>query len=1251
MARPKPGLLVRVAPATRPALIALVSFGILSGISALTIALGMAWLVTAVASGTPITAPATLVVGALLARGLLTAGGEYAAHRAGLACATAVRGVVLRRWLGLPVESRPEPSEATTLIGDGVAAIEPYVARYLPALATSVIVPALTLLVLAVVDIWSALIVLLTLPLLPVFAALIGMHTRDQTRSRMTALTRMAGHFVDVVQGLPTLVAYGRADHQVTVVAEVGDQHRRATVRTLRTAFMSTAALELLATISVALVAVSVGLRLAYGTIDLQVGLTAILLAPEAYWPIRRVGAEFHNAAAGAETLQDLSADLDGPTERPTDWPAARPNDGRARDQTVPPSASTIAACRITYGYPGADPALSDVTYTTQNAPGLTVLTGPSGGGKSTLLELLAGLRTPSTGSVSCPPTHLATQRPLLISGTVLDNLALGAPAVTQKAATEALIAVGLWGAVNPRGGLDAVVGDDGFGLSAGQRARLALARAFLSDAPVLLLDEPTAHIAEDSVGDIRQLLTAQATQRPVIVATHDSELVAVADEHWRASLASTPPVPPPAPVGSTAPSEPAPTTPPAPVESTAPPGPGRAPSETRASPDTQPVATVTAERASNLEDGGERVAGGGRVARGERVAGGQRVAGGEPAIWSLIGQTDRLRLACLLGGLSVASGVALTATSGWLIVQASFQPVVLTLLVAIVGVRTFGLARPLLRYAERVVSHDVALADLSRRRADLFARLVPLTPARLGRRSRADFLTALVRDLDDVVDRQVRVQVPWVGTVIASVVAVGVLAWALPMAAAVVAAGAVAALAVGEVTSRLEQARQDVAVQERGRVLAAATTLTAQIGAIQAVGGWVHSSIDAPAAGGGTRSDGQLDGAGTAAPYPRVLANLAAREAAYARAETRLIQVRCVGIGASWAVIAVVTAFVGWLAATGFAGATLSAPWAALVALTPMALAESWTALPDVGGAKARARSAQARLDEVLNQLPAVSLESDTTLTDAATPVELHNISASWSAMPRPRHSSAPGVNGPQNDPGADRQPGTLDLAALTLPLLHTGDRVQLTGPNGAGKSTALAVLARDLDPVQGSYRVAGHDTCRLSVDSVRARIAVIDDEPHAFAGTVRANLALANPGAGDESIRAALHTVDLTRWLDALPAGLDSLLSGLSGGERARLSMARAVLSRRPIVLMDEPAAHLDDATATLAVSGVCRSVPLDGAGPHREQVRAGPTVIAVNHRPQAWTGFQTFDITQSDPGDDAGAAHDMDSAPMSP
>lgn len=1142
-----------MAPATRPALLLLIALGVASGVAALVVAVGMAWLVTSVATGSAVTMPIALVASALLIRGILAAIGESAARQAGLACASAVRSAVLSRWLCLPVESRPGGQEATTLAGEGVEALETYVARYVPALVTAAIVPALALGILAVVDIWSALVVLFTLPLLPLFAALIGMHTRDQTRHRMATMTQLAGHFMDVVKGLPTLVAYGRAEHQSTVVRDVGDRHRRATVRTLRTAFLSTAALELLATISVAMVAVGVGLRLAYGTIDLQVGLTAILLAPEAYWPIRRVGTEFHNAAHGAEVLDDLSTELIAPPAGRYPTPSVDPDevsgdpediiDGGAKsaeDQT------TLGVRGVSYGYLGNADVLHKITRTTPSRPGLTVLTGPSGCGKSTVLELLAGLRTPRVGVVTCPQAHLAAQRPLLISGTVWENFALTRGATREKAEAT-LRAVSLWEIVYPRGGLEAVIGDDGFGLSAGQRGRMALARAMLSDTAVLLMDEPTAHIAEDSAPRIRALIADLARQRPVIVATHDPALITLADHRWELR-----------------------------------------PAERARTPEAPMAVVQTQQPATD-----SRVAPAGATAQDP-----------SPALWTAISPQNRLRLACALGGASVASGVALTAISGWLIVQASSQPVVLTLLVAIVGVRTFGLARPLLRYAERVVSHDVALDDLARRRADLFDSLVPLTPARLGRGSRATFLTAVVRDLDDVVDEQVRVRVPWAATVIASAVAIGVLAFALPWAAVVVAVGAAAALGIGEIASRWEQSRHDAAVHQRGAVLAATTTVAMHIDAIQAVGGWLRAALHA-----GVEDGQSTDTERASAREAQILVDLDKRQADYAHAETRLIRVRCYAIAATWAVVAVVTAAVAVLAATAFATGQLSAPWAALVALTPMALAESWTALPEISGAKARARAAQDRLDQVVCQRPAVASRSSTSLNDPATPLEIDSLSARWAArLDEPEH---------------------LDLKGLTLPTLASADRLQLTGPNGVGKSTALAVVARQLDPASGCYRVAGRDTQLLSTDSVQSRIAVVDDEPHAFAGTVRANLALAAPGAREEQMLQALHAVDLSTWLATLSDGLDTVVLGLSGGERARLSMARAVLSRRPIVLMDEPTAHLDDATAARAVAGVCRSRPLDGAANHRHHEPTGPTVVAVSHQLHSWPGFATVQM----------------------
>ena len=367
------------------------------------------------------------------------------------------------------------------------------------------------------VDWISALVVVLTLPLLPFFAALIGKTTQSDTEKRWAALSSLSGHFLDVVRGLPTLVTYGRAQRQVEVIGEVSQQHRRATMATLKLAFMSSAALELLASISVAIVAVSVGIRLTHGSMTLQAGLLAILLAPEAYWPVRRVGAEFHAAADGAEAIDGILAELDPATASPE---APRPGDELG-----------VVLDGIHYTYPGAEEAvLAGVTL--DAGPGLTAVTGPSGVGKSTLLELAAGLRTPTAGTVRAGRAHLVTQRPFLPAGTLREALTLGNDADDQ-ALWDALRLVGLEGFVAGLPlALATPLGDDGFGLSAGQRARIALARATLSTAPVLLVDEPTAHLDDAAATLVHDVLSDLGERRTVIAVTHRPELVARADRH-----------------------------------------------------------------------------------------------------------------------------------------------------------------------------------------------------------------------------------------------------------------------------------------------------------------------------------------------------------------------------------------------------------------------------------------------------------------------------------------------------------------------------------------------------------------------------------------------------------------------------------------------------------------------------------------------------------------------------------------------
>ena len=527
---------LRAVPATRRPVATLGLIGVAQGIATIGSAFALASLVVAVVRSESLMGPAAWTGGLFAVRALLNALSESLAARAGILVATALREQLLTAWSGRTIDERdieapsshlrtaPSRDAALTLSPQGVSTVEPYIAKYLPALISAAVVPALAIVCLVVVDWPSALVVVLTVWLLPLFAALIGATTQEDTERRWGALANLSGHFLDVMRGLPTLVNYGRAERQVEVIGEVSQRHRRATMRTLRLAFMSAAALELLATISVAIVAVIVGLRLTTGSMELSVGLTAILLAPEAYWPIRRVGTEFHSAADGVAALDDILTQLHSPRAMQAKGDVAKVGAPFA----LP---GTVVLSGVDYAYPGSDrPVLDGVDLVA--GPGLTVITGPSGCGKTTLLEVIAGIRRPDRGSVRSPDSHLVTQRPFLGAGTLRANLTIGGRVETHDV-WQALREVGLDRAVAalPQA-LDSPIGDDGFGLSAGQRARLVLARALLSAADVVLLDEPTAHVDPESVDAIGQTIAGMASTRTVIAVSHQPDLLTRADHH-----------------------------------------------------------------------------------------------------------------------------------------------------------------------------------------------------------------------------------------------------------------------------------------------------------------------------------------------------------------------------------------------------------------------------------------------------------------------------------------------------------------------------------------------------------------------------------------------------------------------------------------------------------------------------------------------------------------------------------------------
>jgi thiol reductant ABC exporter CydD subunit len=446
-------------------------------------------------------------------------------------------GLVERRLYDQPAAlDGAESSELATLAVTGVDALETTFARYLPQVVLAVVTPLAVLALVASIDLTSAGIMLLTLPLVPVFMWLVGRYTEHRARDRWQALTILAHHFADVVRGLPTLRAFNRAHAQAEQIEEVSDRYRVATMGTLRVAFLSGTVLELAATIGVALVAVVVGVRLVDGGLGFQAGLTVLVLAPELYVPIRNVAAQFHASADGAAVagrLLDLS-------EAPLPAAVARPRSPVPELRTA-----TIRLERVSFRYPGRlQPALDELDL--ELSAGETVaLVGLSGAGKSTIASLLLRLAEPTTGRLLADGVDVAEvepqawrrqlawlpQRPSVLRGTVAENIRLADPTASVERVRAAAELAGADGFVEalPKG-YETVVGDGGRPLSAGQARRLALARVFLRNAPLVVLDEPTAHLDAESADRIGAAIDGQRGSCTMLVISHRSELAAQCD-------------------------------------------------------------------------------------------------------------------------------------------------------------------------------------------------------------------------------------------------------------------------------------------------------------------------------------------------------------------------------------------------------------------------------------------------------------------------------------------------------------------------------------------------------------------------------------------------------------------------------------------------------------------------------------------------------------------------------------------------
>jgi len=532
--------LLRYARATRSFLLLSVALGVLGAL----LIVAQAWLLADVVAGAftdsesvaELRAPLLALLGVLLARAALAWGAELAAARSSARAKSELRGELLARVADLGLDSSREQrsGELAILASRGIDALDGYFSLYLPQLLLAVIVPLIVIAAVLTRDWISALIIAATIPLIPLFMALVGATTREHMDRQLGALSRLAGHFLDVVAGLPTLKVFGRAKAQAAAIREVTDRYRTTALATLRITFLSSLILELVATIAVALVAVAIGLRLLDGDMTLRPALFALVLAPEAYLPLRQLGANYHASAEGMAAASRMFAIIDRP-------PSAHGTSTDVPDLETAP----ITVAGLQARYPDRDePALHDLALTIE--PGeVLALVGPSGCGKSTILNVLLGLLRPEAGSVRIGAVELADldlaawrarlswmpQRPHLFACSIAENVRLGRSEAPEAEVWAALSAAGLADTVRELpDGLQTVLGEAGAGLSAGERQRLALARAFLRDTPLLLLDEPTANLDGQTEREVVEAVRRLSRGRTVVLVAHRPALIELAD-------------------------------------------------------------------------------------------------------------------------------------------------------------------------------------------------------------------------------------------------------------------------------------------------------------------------------------------------------------------------------------------------------------------------------------------------------------------------------------------------------------------------------------------------------------------------------------------------------------------------------------------------------------------------------------------------------------------------------------------------
>ncbi|MBI4730691.1 MAG: thiol reductant ABC exporter subunit CydD [Chloroflexi bacterium] len=1044
--------------------------------------------------------------------------------------------------------------ELTAAAIEGVEALDAYFSQYLPQLVLTALVPLSILLFVFPLDPLSGIVLLVTAPLIPVFMILIGKGAEAVTRRQFETLSRLSAHFLDSLQGLTTLKIFGQSRAYARSIAETSDRFRDVTLGVLRVTFLSALALELIATISTAVVAVEVGLRLLYGHLPFDKALFLLILAPEFYIPLRMLGLRFHAGMAGTTAAKRIYEILD--------LKESREQRVENREQGVETLFSILSLSALSYTYPGeTEPALHDITFNLR-AGEHVALVGPSGAGKSTLAAILLRFITPQAGAILVDGRPLeeisaetwrewvawVPQKPHLFHDTIAANLRIARPEATETELDAAVRAARLDEFVRslPQG-YETVIGEEGARLSGGQAQRLALARAFLKNAPLLILDEPTASLDPQTESLLEESTRRLMQGRTVITIAHRLNTVARANRivvlqegrivemgSHRELLARG---------GLYARLA------------------GVAGEITKST--TKPRIREENHELVTLELRGS-------VSDGKSVSHSQSFLVHHPSsitcLFSFLrGSWGQVALSVLLGALTVAASVGLMGTSAWLISAAALHPSIAELNVAIVGVRFFGLLRGVSRYAERLTTHGVTFRLLARLRVWFYEKLEPLAPRRLAQYRVGDLLNRIVADVETLENFYVRaVAPPMVALVISIGTALFLTQYAAPLAWMYLGfAGLLGVLL--PILTRLLSRKPGAALTDLRYALR-----------VRAVD-YVQGLADLLAFGRG-------------ADFRR---RLQAEGLDYGRAQRRMAQVS--GLSSAGGVLlsnlgmlAVLTLAIPLVSSGRLDGVML-----AVLALMTLASFEALQPLPLAAQTLSSSLASAQRLFEIVEDgLPSeVGLQPALDIFGHESGLQIKNLSFTY--------------------PGS----GSAALSEVSFDLPE-GKKLAIVGPSGAGKSTLFNLLLRFWEAPAGSIRLNGRDLVEVPEETARGMFSVISQWTYLFNATVRENLILANPAAGQAEVEQAARQAEIHDFINGLTNGYETMTGerGLrfSGGERQRLAIARALLKNAPVFLLDEPTADLDPLTGQAILENIFR-------------IARGRALLLITHR---LTGLENMD-----------------------